>query len=519
MLAANGAATPLVEADGSRLPFVDGAFDGLVCGYALRNFTDLAATLAEAARVLRPGRPPRRARGRRSHLARSGAPATTSGSPRRSPPSGAPSPTRRPTATCRARWPTCPPPRCCAACCSRRASPASASGPWRAASASSCSPPAPARRDGLRSTPAPWPLEYGPDALQFDGSPTVLFDRPGLTLVGWGTAIGRGRTRPPRRWRPSPATTPCAARARAPWRWGRCPSSTPSAGHLVIPRFTMGISRDADGVTRRWATAVGPADTRAARDRRALRRGHLAVRRHRPTSTPTAGVAGLTTPMTAAGYGALVARRRGAHGRARAPRCARWSCPAPSPSGSSGPLPLSAVLRRLRAGEPNCTIFSMPVPDGAFFGASPELLVARHGGRVSCHPLAGTVARGDTARPRRRRPAGPGRVGQEPRGAPLRGRRDRRRPGARSATSCRCPTSPRWSPSARWPTSAPGSKGGWPGRSPVLELLAAVAPDPGRGRHARAPTPWPSSRGTKRASAATGPGRSAGSAPTATGNG
>jgi demethylmenaquinone methyltransferase / 2-methoxy-6-polyprenyl-1,4-benzoquinol methylase len=55
MLAANGAATPLVEADGSRLPFADGAFDGLVCGYALRNFTDLAATLAETARVLRPG--------------------------------------------------------------------------------------------------------------------------------------------------------------------------------------------------------------------------------------------------------------------------------------------------------------------------------------------------------------------------------------------------------------------------------------------------------------------------------
>jgi len=55
MLAANGAATPLVEADGSRMPFATAAFDGLVCGYALRNFTDLAATLAECARVLRPG--------------------------------------------------------------------------------------------------------------------------------------------------------------------------------------------------------------------------------------------------------------------------------------------------------------------------------------------------------------------------------------------------------------------------------------------------------------------------------
>jgi demethylmenaquinone methyltransferase/2-methoxy-6-polyprenyl-1,4-benzoquinol methylase len=55
MLAANQAHAPLVESDGSRLSFADGTFDGLVCGYALRNFTDLSATFAEAARVLRPG--------------------------------------------------------------------------------------------------------------------------------------------------------------------------------------------------------------------------------------------------------------------------------------------------------------------------------------------------------------------------------------------------------------------------------------------------------------------------------
>jgi demethylmenaquinone methyltransferase / 2-methoxy-6-polyprenyl-1,4-benzoquinol methylase len=55
MLAANDTPAPLVEGDGSRLPFSDSAFDGVVCGYALRNFTDLGATLAECARVLRPG--------------------------------------------------------------------------------------------------------------------------------------------------------------------------------------------------------------------------------------------------------------------------------------------------------------------------------------------------------------------------------------------------------------------------------------------------------------------------------
>jgi isochorismate synthase len=43
-------------------------------------------------------------------------------------------------------------------------------------------------------------------------------------------------------------------------------------------------------------------------------------------------------------------------------------------------------------------VFSTPGPDGIILGASPELLVARHGPAVSCLPLAGTVARGDTAR-------------------------------------------------------------------------------------------------------------------------
>ncbi|HVB19618.1 MAG TPA: ubiquinone/menaquinone biosynthesis methyltransferase [Acidimicrobiales bacterium] len=55
MLAAGRALTHRVQADALRLPFPDAAFDGLTCGYALRNFTDLAGTLHEMGRVVRPG--------------------------------------------------------------------------------------------------------------------------------------------------------------------------------------------------------------------------------------------------------------------------------------------------------------------------------------------------------------------------------------------------------------------------------------------------------------------------------
>lgn len=44
-----------VQADALTLPFATGSVDGATCGYALRNFTDLAATLAEVGRVVRPG--------------------------------------------------------------------------------------------------------------------------------------------------------------------------------------------------------------------------------------------------------------------------------------------------------------------------------------------------------------------------------------------------------------------------------------------------------------------------------
>lgn len=58
MLAAGtsaGAGIPVLQCDAADLPIPDGSLDGILCGYALRNFTDLPRTLQQAARALRPG--------------------------------------------------------------------------------------------------------------------------------------------------------------------------------------------------------------------------------------------------------------------------------------------------------------------------------------------------------------------------------------------------------------------------------------------------------------------------------
>ena len=55
MLAVGRKMPERIQADASLLPFRNASFDGVTCGYALRNFTDLEGTLVEMARVLRAG--------------------------------------------------------------------------------------------------------------------------------------------------------------------------------------------------------------------------------------------------------------------------------------------------------------------------------------------------------------------------------------------------------------------------------------------------------------------------------
>ena len=55
MLAAQRTTSPLVRGDALRLSFRTNSVDGIVCGFALRNFQSLKPFLLECGRVLRPG--------------------------------------------------------------------------------------------------------------------------------------------------------------------------------------------------------------------------------------------------------------------------------------------------------------------------------------------------------------------------------------------------------------------------------------------------------------------------------
>jgi menaquinone-specific isochorismate synthase len=239
-------------------------------------------------------------------------------------------------------------------------------------------------------------LEYGPDALQFDGSPTVLFDRPGLTLVGWGTALLVEASEAPTVLAAIPCDDAVGRLGSGVLALGALPFLDAMSGLLIVPRFTMGIAQDPDGSTHRWATAVGPDDvplptTDELFDSVIFQYGT------RADQTDDVEVTALTTALSHEGYRDLVARAV-ATMSAPGAELGKVVLSRSVTATLSGPLPLSAVLRRLRAHEPACTIFSLPVPDGTFLGASPELLMARHGEHLFCHPLAGTIARGQTAR-------------------------------------------------------------------------------------------------------------------------
>jgi menaquinone-specific isochorismate synthase len=161
-----------------------------------------------------------------------------------------------------------------------------------------------------------------------------------------------------------------------PVAFGALPFENDTPGALVVPAIVYG--RSADGTE--WITVVGEDVPEISRAWLVDEAYH--PRRIEPHATPEivecrptdyAHAVAIATQAIAAGQlkKVVLARRLSVEmGRSIVP---------------------SAVLERLAEDEPSCTAFLLGRPDGAFVGASPELLVRRRGRAVLSHPLAGTA--------------------------------------------------------------------------------------------------------------------------------
>lgn len=175
---------------------------------------------------------------------------------------------------------------------------------------------------------------------------------------------------------------------------GALPFDPTGPGRLVVP--SLCVAQDDGGQT--WATAVVAAGDTL--DEQCVRT--LVARAAGATAGGAGGGGeGATGPGPAPGSGPTVVPHPTPAGHARAVAVAvaavdrgvvqkvvlarRLDVHLPAPAD------VGDVLRRLRAQEPGCTVFAHPVAEGWFVGASPELLLRRHGARVWSHPLAGTV--------------------------------------------------------------------------------------------------------------------------------
>lgn len=234
------------------------------------------------------------------------------------------------------------------------------------------------------------------DPLDLVGRDGCLLAHHGLALVGWGRAarasLPRGLGDPEGReglaaLLASVVTDdPLQRPGTGPLALGSLPFDPGAPASLVIPEVLFG--RDATGC---WLTVIGTDHRRlgpheltallAARAAEAAAGGGPAG----PPGPPRAVVA---HPQPQA-FTQAVARAVAAIGAGQLAKVVLARCVDVE---LDGPLSPSQVARRLSAREPTSAVFVMPVDGGHFLGATPELVVARRGTQVRCHPLAGTTA-------------------------------------------------------------------------------------------------------------------------------
>lgn len=247
-------------------------------------------------------------------------------------------------------------------------------------------------------------LDADVDLVAVAGDAGVLWDTPGVSLAGRGVAleasVGRGD---PARCASDVAgllgAVSCDDEILQPASGvvalGAWPFDPGAPGGLVVPEVT--VARSPGGT--RWVTTVLPGTaTNADHDQvvagllddlaRNEGRSLAGFATNEPlvpgsfelVSRPDPGAwcdaVGAVGSRLAAGAADKVVMAREVHVTADAA------------------IPVAGVAARLRRAYPDCLRFSV----GGFVGASPELLVARVGDLVHCHPMAGTAPRsGDPA--------------------------------------------------------------------------------------------------------------------------
>jgi menaquinone-specific isochorismate synthase len=159
--------------------------------------------------------------------------------------------------------------------------------------------------------------------------------------------------------------------------FGALPFRTDLGSDLVVPAVVWGVTGD-----DAWVTTIGPPDHDpdevlashdVGADGAASDPGAVALRSARPPAWWCDLVARCTADLRSGGSDlskVVLAREVLAE--------------------AEGPFDRAAILRRLHARFPGCFVFHV---DG-FLGASPELLVRRHGPLVRAQPMAGTAPRG-----------------------------------------------------------------------------------------------------------------------------
>jgi menaquinone-specific isochorismate synthase len=221
----------------------------------------------------------------------------------------------------------------------------------------------------------------------------VLFSSPRRVMVGLGVAAvlgipgGAGRHRATRAVSRFLASLPCIDSIRRPGSvataFGALPFEPSAPGELVVPQVTVVCERGGPS----WMTLAGTGHL-VAPDLFGMAPATVDLLDGNTTVDAETGnvLRSLESDEIAFTDGVRRALEEIAEGRVEKVVLARKVA-----ASFAEPIDIARTLASLTGREPSSTVFAITSPRETFIGASPELLVARHGADVRSVPLAGTV--------------------------------------------------------------------------------------------------------------------------------